>query len=65
MKKVFFAIAIVAAFAACNNASTKEGAVDSTKVDSVKVDTAAAPKVDSVKVDTAAKAVVDTAKKAK
>lgn len=32
MKKVFFAIAIVAAFAACNNASTEATATDSTAV---------------------------------
>jgi hypothetical protein len=42
MKKVMFAIAAVIMFAACNNSS--EGAtttVDSTKVDSVAVDTTA------------------------
>ena len=53
MKKVIFAIAIVTAFAACNNATTETPAIDSAaaKIDSaaVKVDSAAA------KVDSAAK----------
>jgi len=56
MKKVFFAIAIVAAFAACNNSATKDAAKDTT---AVKVDTTAAAKV-----DTTAKVAVDSTKKA-
>lgn len=67
MKKVIFAIAIVTAFAACNNATTEAPAADSTKVDTAaaaKIDTAAA-KVDTAaaKVDSAAAKVDSAAKK--
>ena len=65
MKKVFFAIAISAAFAACTGASSnKDAKVDSPKVDSVKVDSSKAV-VDTTKKADTAKVAVDTAKKAK
>ena len=58
MKKVIFAIALVAGFAACNNATTTETSVDSVKVaDSIK----AAAAADSA---SKASAAMDTAKKA-
>ena len=50
MKKVMFAIAAVIMFAACNNSGNGSTTVDSTAVDSVKVDTTA------VAVDTTASA---------
>ncbi|MGG9972378.1 hypothetical protein ACQ33O_11340 [Ferruginibacter sp. SUN002] len=60
MKKVIFAIAIVTAFAACNNAETAAPAGDSLKVDSSKM----AADTSKVAADTAKTAVADTAKKA-
>ncbi len=66
MKKVIFAIALVAGFAACNNASTTETTVDSVKVaDSIKAAAAAdsAAKAAAAAVDTSKKAM-DTAKAA-
>lgn len=64
MKKVFFAIAIVAAFAACNNAATTETKVDSP---AVKVDSPAVvvDSVAKVAVDSTVKVAVDSTKKAK
>lgn len=74
MKKVIFAIALVAGFAACNSATTTETAVDSTKIaDSIKaaaqadsIKAAAVVTTDSTKkvaVDSTKKAVVDSTKK--
>lgn len=45
MRKVIFALVLVAAFSACNNGATSEVVTDSTKTDSTKV------AVDSTKVD--------------
>ncbi|MES2431832.1 MAG: hypothetical protein V4556_12940 [Bacteroidota bacterium] len=66
MKKVIFAIAIVTAFAACNNSATEETTTDSIKVDSpiVKIDSPVV-KIDSpvVKIDSPVVKVDSPAKK--
>ena len=64
MKKVIFAIAIVAGFAACNNATTEPTVIDSAKVADSIAKAAAADSIAKAAADTTKKAVADTTAKA-